>query len=289
MAAAPCKMNMDTRYSVNAKDFKTYTTNEIRKEFLIEQVFQENRITAVYSHVDRMIVLGAMPKDTELNLDKAIYSPDELGMPYFLSGREMGVINIGGPGTVHVDGTGYSLNYLEGLYIPRESRDVVFKADDMGKPPKFYLTSVPAHHTYEVKHITYDSAISTELGDQSMANARVQRQYIHPEVVSSCQLLMGVTMLKEGSVWNTMPPHLHERRMEVYMYFDVKSGEFVNHFMGEPHETRHIIAQNEQAVISPSWSIHSGCGTSSFSFVWAMAGENRDFDDMVRLEKETIR
>jgi 4-deoxy-L-threo-5-hexosulose-uronate ketol-isomerase len=281
-------MRMDTRYSVNAQDFKTYTTKEIRTEFLIERVFEENRITAVYSHVDRMVTLGAMPKDRKLYLNDAVHCPDELGTPYFLAGREMGVINIGGAGSVNVDGISYGMSYLEGLYIPKECKDVVFEADDPQNAPKFFLSSVPAHHAYDVKHIAFDSAISTELGDQSTSNARIQRQYIHPDVVNSCQLLMGVTTLKEGSVWNTMPPHLHERRMEVYMYFDVKKGEFVCHFMGEPDETRHIIMQNEQAVISPSWSIHSGCGTSKFSFVWAMAGENRDFNDMVRLNKEDI-
>jgi 4-deoxy-L-threo-5-hexosulose-uronate ketol-isomerase len=280
---------MDTRYSTNARDFKNYTTQEIREEFLIEMIFQPDKITSVYSHVDRMVVLGAMPAGRELGLNQEINSPEELGSSHFLAGREMGVINIGGPGTIIAAGESYRLERLEGLYIPRECREVSFRSEDGANPAKFYLASVPAHHTYEIKHIRFDEAISMELGDQSTANARIQRQYVHPEVVASCQLLMGVTMLRDGSVWNTMPPHLHERRMEVYMYFDVKQGEFVNHFMGAPEETRHIIAQNEQAIISPSWSIHSGCGTSNFSFIWAMAGENRDFNDMQRLEKETIR
>lgn len=285
-------MNMEVRYSANARDFKRYTTEETRNEFLIENVFEAGKITAVYSHVDRIITMGAMPVEKNLVLDEEFDSRRDLGQPYFLAGREMGVINVGGPGAVCVDGDVYPLERLEGLYIPVGSREVIFQAAGASgaeNPPKYYISTVPAHHRYEVKHITIDKAHADDLGEQKTANARVQRQYIHPSVVDSCALLMGVTSLKEGSVWNTMPPHLHDRRMEVYMYFDVKEGEFVSHFMGEPEETRHIIVGNEQAVISPSWSIHSGCGTSNFSFVWAMTGENKDFDDMERLPKTALK
>ncbi len=280
---------MEVRYSVNARDFKTYTTEQTREEFLVEKVFEPGKITAVYSHVDRIITMGATPVEKDLILDEEFDSKKDLGHPYFLAGREMGVINIGGKGAVAVDGSVYELNRLEGLYIPVGSKEVIFKAADKENPPKYYISTVPAHHRYEVKHITIDKARADDLGEQKTANARIQRQYIHPSVVDSCALLMGVTSLKEGSVWNTMPPHLHDRRMEVYMYFDVKDGEFVSHFMGEQSETRHIIVHNEQAVISPSWSIHSGCGTSNFSFVWAMTGENKDFDDMERLPKTVLR
>ncbi len=280
---------MEVRYSVNARDFKTYTTEQTREEFLVEKVFEPGKITAVYSHVDRIITMGATPVEKDLILDEEFDSKKDLGHPYFLAGCEMCVINIGGKGAVAVDGSVYELNRLEGLYIPVGSKEVIFKAADKENPPKYYISTVPAHHRYEVKHITIDKARADDLGEQKTANARIQRQYIHPSVVDSCALLMGVTSLKEGSVWNTMPPHLHDRRMEVYMYFDVKDGEFVSHFMGEQSETRHIIVHNEQAVISPSWSIHSGCGTSNFSFVWAMTGENKDFDDMERLPKTVLR
>lgn len=280
---------MDVRYSASARDFKRYTTEETRSEFLIEKVFEPEKITAVYSHVDRIITMGAEPVSEDLVLDEEFDSRKELGHPFFLAGREMGVINVGGKGSVAVDGIDYALERLEGLYIPMGSRQVIFRAADRKNPPKYYISSVPAHHQYEVKHITIDKAHADELGEQATANCRIQRQYIHPSVVDSCALLMGVTSLKEGSVWNTMPPHLHDRRMEVYMYFDVKEGEFVSHFMGEPQETRHIIVHNEEAVISPSWSIHSGCGTSNFSFVWAMTGENKDFDDMERLPKAALK
>ncbi|MCI8609569.1 MAG: 5-dehydro-4-deoxy-D-glucuronate isomerase [Firmicutes bacterium] len=280
---------MEVRYSASARDFKRYTTEETRNEFLIEEIFQPEKITAVYSHVDRIITMGAMPLEKDLILDEEFDSKKDLGQPYFLASREMGVINVGGHGAVVVDGTEYAVDRLEGLYIPVGTKEVIFKAFGKEEPPKYYISTVPAHHRYEVKHITIDKAHADDLGEQKTANARIQRQYIHPSVCDSCCLLMGVTSLKEGSVWNTMPPHLHDRRMEVYMYFDVKDGEFVSHFMGEPKETRHIIVHNEQAVISPSWSIHSGCGTSNFSFVWAMTGENKDFDDMERLEKTALR
>ena len=280
---------MEVRYSTNARDFKTYTTEQTRNEFLVEKIFEAEKITAVYSHVDRIITMGAMPISKDLVLDQEFDSKKELGHPYFLAGREMGVINVGGPGAVSVDGTTYEINRLEGLYIPMGSKEVIFKATGTENPPKYYISTVPAHHRYEVKHITMDKAHADDLGEQKTANARIQRQYIHPSVVDSCALLMGVTSLKEGSVWNTMPPHLHDRRMEVYMYFDVKEGEFVSHFMGEPDETRHIIVHNEQAVISPSWSIHSGCGSSNFSFVWAMTGENKELDDMERLTKTVLK
>lgn len=280
---------MEVRYSASARDFKRYTTEETRSEFLIENVFQPGKLTAVYSHVDRIITMGAMPTEKDLVLDEEYDSKKDLGHPYFLAGREMGVINIGGHGAVVVDGTEYGVDRLEGLYIPMGTKEVVFKMGDQGETPKYYICTVPAHHRYEVKHITIDKAHADDLGDQKTANARIQRQYIHPSVCDSCALLMGVTSLKEGSVWNTMPPHLHDRRMEVYMYFDVKEGEFVSHFMGEPEETRHILVHNEQAVISPSWSLHFGCGSSNFSFVWAMTGENKDFDDMERMTKSALK
>ena len=283
------ELRMDVRYSASARDFKRYTTEETRNEFLIEKVFMADRITAVYSHVDRIITLGAMPVERDLVLDEEYCSEADLGQPYFLAGREMGIVNIGGKGRVYVDGTAYELDRLEGLYVPMGTKDVIFQAGNPENPPKFYCSTVPAHHRYAVKHITSEMARAEAKGDISTSNARVQRQYVHPSVVESCSLLMGVTSLQEGSVWMTQPPHLHDRRMEVYMYFDVKDGEFVSHFMGEPKETRHIICHNEQAVISPSWSIHSSCGSSNYSIVWAMTGENKDFDDMDVLAKTDLR
>lgn len=280
---------MDVRYSANARDFKRYTTQETRDEFLIERIFEPNRFTVVYSHVDRIMILGAMPTEKPLNLEDAVNSEKDLGSPYFLAGREMGVINVGDSGMVSVDGEEYKVDHLEGIYIPRETRSVTFTSDSVDAPAKFYMASTPAHRRCAVKHIPIGESIATELGAQATSNARIQRQYIHPDVLDTCQLSMGVTGLKEGSVWCTMPPHIHPRRMEVYMYFDVKPGEFVSHFMGEPQETRHIICTDEQAVISPSWSIHSACGTSNYTFVWAMCGENRDFNDMEIFDKDFLR
>jgi 5-keto 4-deoxyuronate isomerase len=271
---------MDIRYSVNQRDFKRYTTEELRTEFLIPKLFTPDDVEAVYSHVDRVITMGAMPVSGEVKLEKNIDCWKTLGSKYFLEGRELGIINIGGPGTVHAGGEKYRLDNKEGLYVAMGVKDVSFTAEDKANPPKFYMASSPAHHSYKTTYIPFDKAIHRDLGALETSNARTINQYIHPDVLETAQLSMGLTILKPGSVWNTMPTHTHERRMEVYMYFDVPKDNVVFHFMGEPTETRHIVMQNEQAVISPSWSIHSGCGTAAYSFIWAMAGENKVFDDM---------
>ena len=271
---------MDIRYSTNQKDFRLYTTDEIREEFLIETLFVPDDVTAVYSHVDRMVTMGAMPVKDTLKLDKNIDCWKNFGVNYFLERREIGIINIGGKGVVTADGQEYTLDRIEGLYISMGTKEVTLKAVDPANPPKFYMCSTPAHKPCPTTAIPFDKAVHRDLGSLATSNARTINQFVHPDVLETCQLSMGVTILKEGSVWNTMPAHTHERRMEVYMYFDVPEDNVVFHFMGEADETRHIVMKNEQAVISPSWSIHAGAGTSNYSFIWAMAGENRAFDDM---------
>ncbi len=280
---------MDIRYSVNQRDFKRYTTEELRQEFLIPKLFTPDEVEAVYSHVDRVITMGAMPVSGPLKLDKNIDCWKTLGSKFFLEGRELGIINIGGPGTVTADGTDYKLANKEGLYVTMGVKDVSFAAVDKANPPKFYMASSPAHRAYQTTYIPFDKAIHRDLGALETSNARTINQYIHPDVLETAQLSMGLTILKPGSVWNTMPTHTHERRMEVYMYFDVPKDNVVFHFMGEPTETRHIVMENEQAVISPSWSIHSGCGTAAYSFIWAMAGENKVFDDMDAFPTTSLR
>lgn len=270
---------MDIRYSANQKDFKRYTTEEIRKEFLIEKVFVEDDVTAVYSHVDRMVTLGAKPVSQKLSIEKNIDCWKNFGTKFLLERRELGIINIGGPGIVHTDETSYTMGTLDALYLPMGTKKVEFESST-NEPAKFYMSSAPAHKVCPAKHITAEEAAKKDAGEAESSNKRVIRQYIHPAVLETCQLSMGVTSLAPGSVWNTMPTHTHERRMEVYMYFNVPQDHAVFHFMGEAHETRHVVMQNEQAIIAPSWSLHSGCGTSNYTFIWAMAGENRVFDDM---------
>ena len=280
---------MDIRYSVNQRDFKRYTTQEIRDEFLIETLFVPDDVTAVYSHVDRIVTLGAMPVNEELKLDKNIDCWKNFGVHYFLERREIGIINIGGDGVVMADGVEYKLGRIEGLYISMGTKEVSFRAVDAANPPKFYMCTTPAHKPCPTTLVPFEKAIHRDLGAPETSNARTINQFIHPAVLETCQLSMGVTILKEGSVWNTMPSHTHERRMEVYMYFDLSGDNAVFHYMGEPNETRHILMHNEQAVISPSWSIHSGCGSSCYSFIWAMAGENKEFDDMDVLKTLDLR
>ncbi|MDR1519944.1 MAG: 5-dehydro-4-deoxy-D-glucuronate isomerase [Planctomycetota bacterium] len=280
---------MDIRYSANQRDMKRYTTEELRREFFIEKVFAPDDVTGVYSHVDRVIAMGAMPIHKTLRLDQNIDCWKTLGSKFFLAGRELGVINIGGPGLVKADGQEFRLNRIEGLYVSMGTRDVEFKAEKTDNPPKFYMASAPAHRPYPTTAIPYDKAIHREVGALETSNARTINQFVHADVLETCQLAMGLTALKPGSVWNTMPVHTHERRMEVYMYFDLAGDNVVFHLMGEPTETRHIVMGNEQAVISPSWSIHSGCGTSNYSFIWAMAGENKVFDDMDAFPTASLR
>lgn len=269
-------MTLDIRYANHPDDSKHYDTEALRKNYLIEKVFAADDIALTYSHQDRMIAGGAMPVEKELTLG----STKELGTEYFLERREMGIINVGGKGTVVLDGTEYVLDFKEGLYVGMGIKEVVFKSADKSAPAKFYLNSSPAHKTYPTVHITKDKANKRELGSQENMNARTINQFIHPAVCESCSLQMGMTELKPGNSWNTMPSHTHERRMEVYFYFELSGDNVVFHMMGQPQETRHIIMHNEQAVISPSWSIHSGTATSNYTFIWGMCGENQTYDDM---------
>lgn len=271
---------MDIRYSCNQRDFKRYTTEETRKEFLIEKLFEADQVIAVYSHVDRMVTLGVMPVSEKVPLDKGIDIWKNFGTQYFLERREIGMFNVGGEGAVTVDGTVYELGYKDCLYITRGAKEVFFSSKDAKQPAKFYCVSAPAHCSYETRLIKIADAAKKPLGALETSNKRVINQFIHPDVLKTCQLSMGMTVLEPGSVWNTMPAHTHERRMEVYFYFEVPENNVVFHMMGEGNETRHIVMQSEQAVISPSWSIHAGAGTSNYTFIWAMGGENQAFDDM---------
>lgn len=266
---------MEVRHSVHPEDVKRYTTEELRNRFLIQGIFQTNKITMVYSHVDRMITGGVIPvKDTELKAEQG------MGVDYFLERREMGIINIGNAGKVTVDGTDYVLNFTDGLYIGKGAKKIIFSSADANKPAKFYLNSAPAHMTYPTVKVERKSITPNHLGSIDASNERNIYKYFHPEGVKSCQLVMGMTALEPGNMWNSMPCHTHDRRMEVYLYFNLPKDSIVFHYMGEPTETRHLVLKNEEAVISPSWSIHSGVGTHNYTFIWGMAGENQTFDDM---------
>ena len=271
---------MDIRYSCNQRDFKRYTTEETRNEFLIEKLCVADEVVPVYSHVDRMVTVGIMPVNEKVPLDKGIDIWANFGTHYFLERRELGMFNVGGEGTVTVDGVVYELGYKDCLYITMGAKEVTFESKSADAPAKFYIVSAPAHCSYETRLIKIADAAKKPLGALETSNKRVINQFIHPDVLKTCQLSMGMTVLEPGSVWNTMPAHTHERRMEVYFYFEVPENNVVFHMMGEGQETRHIVMQNEQAVISPSWSIHAGAGTSNYTFIWAMGGENQAFDDM---------
>lgn len=278
-------MKIDVRYANHPEDSKHYTTDEIRRHYLIDKIFDSNEILLTYSHVDRIIVGGAMPVNKELTLEAG----DEMGSDYFLERREMGIINIGGGGIVTLDGKESALSMRDGLYAGMGIKEVLFKSLDPENPAKFYINSCPAHQSYPVTKIDTEKAKPIRLGEQKNSNVRTIFQYIHPDVCNSCQLVMGITALEPGNVWNTMPPHTHERRMEVYFYFNMSEDMRVFHFMGQIGETRHIIVKNEQAVISPSWSIHSGVGTSNYTFIWGMCGENQVFTDMDHIKIEDLK
>lgn len=263
------------RFAHHPEDVKNYTTDELRNHFLIPKLFVEDEINLTYTMYDRYIAGGAFPVSKKIKLDTI----DDLKADFFLERRELGVINVGGKGKVTVDGKEYVLAHKEALYVGRGNKDVFFEATE-GEQPYFYLNSTPANKVYPVKKITLADAEVVELGDSKNCNERKINKLIVNSVVETCQLQMGMTELKEGSVWNTMPPHTHTRRMEVYFYFNLEDGQTISHFMGQPQETRHIFMKNHQAVISPEWSIHSGAGTSNYTFIWGMAGENLDYTDM---------
>lgn len=268
--------NYEVRYAIGPNETKQAGTEKLRSEFLIEKLFEADQINLVYSHYDRYIAGGALP----IAIPLALETIDPLKSENFLDRREIGIINVGGEGKILVDGVAYELNYKEALYIGSGTKDVVFESKDKSNPAKFYINSAPAHQSYPTKKVTQEKANILDLGTPETANARTVNQMIVAGIVDTCQLQMGMTELKSGSVWNTMPAHVHDRRMEVYFYFEVPKGQSVCHFMGPTDETRHIWMQNEQAVISAPWSIHSGAGTSNYTFVWGMAGENLDYGDM---------
>ena len=276
---------MELRTASGPKDVKHYDTDRLRDEFLIQDLFNADVIKYVYSHIDRIIVGGAVPVEKALEIEAG----DELRAKYFLERREMGIINIGGKGTVTVDGTAYPMNYKDGIYIGRGSEKIVLSSEDKEKPAKFYFASCPAHTAYPTVLIHPEDCVFQELGSLATCNHRTIRKYILPGQVQSCQLVMGMTSLVEGSVWNTMPCHTHDRRMEVYLYFELGEDDVVFHVMGEPTETRHIVMRNEEAVISPSWSVHCASATRNYTFIWAMCGENQDFDDMDPVAMKDIR
>ena len=280
---------MDIRYSVNQRDFKRYTTEEVRGEFLIENLYKKDEVVAVYSHVDRMVTLGCMPVNEAVSISKGIDVWANFGTDYFLERREIGIFNIGGAGKIKADGEVFEMGYKDCLYITKGTKEVTFESNSPDEPAKFYMVSAPAHTSYKTTFISIEKAAKKPLGSMETSNKRVINQFIHPDVLQTCQLSMGMTVLEPGSVWNTMPAHTHERRMEIYMYFEVPENQVVFHMMGEGQETRHIVMQNEQAVISPSWSIHSGAGTSNYTFIWAMGGENQAFDDMDNIATTDLR
>lgn len=270
---------MEIRTASSPKDVKNYTTERLREEFLIQDLFKAGEIKTVYSHIDRIITGSAVPVKPIV-----LTAGDEIRAEYFLQRREMGVINIGGSGIITIDGTDYEVAYKDGMYIGMGSKDITFKSKDEKNPAKFYFNSAPAHTTYPTVLIKPENCVQVELGKLEESNHRFITKYILPGQVESCQLVMGMTSLKPGSVWNTMPCHTHDRRMEVYLYFDMPENALVFHYMGEPSETRHIVMKNEQAVISPSWSIHAGSGTQAYTFILGMVGENQDFDDMDKVD-----
>ena len=268
---------MKIRYPSHPERVKTYTTAQLRDEFLITDLFKGDQVQLVYSHIDRIISGGACPVSKSLALTA---SQKDLGAEFFLERREVGIVNVGGAGKVIVDGTGYPMARLDGLYVGMGAKDVQFASDYPDTPAHFYFSSTPAHTSYPTTHIPISNAEPIHLGDITNSNKRTIYKYIHPDGPQSCQLVMGVTLLEPNNMWNTMPVHMHARRMEVYFYFDIEGDNVVFHLHGEPNETRHLIVRNEQAVISPSWSIHSGMGTGNYAFIWAMAGENQTFSDM---------
>lgn len=280
---------MDIRYSTGPNDVKRYTTEELRKEFLVTGLYKADEVVSVYSHVDRAVVLGIMPVNDTVSIDKGMDIWKNFGTKFFLERREIGFFNLGGSGKCVVDGKEYTMDNKDCIYITKGVKEVTFSSDNAGDPAKFYGVSYPAHCSYETKFISIKDAAKKPLGDSKTSNKRVINQFIHPDVLETCQLSMGLTIMEEGSVWNTMPVHTHERRMEVYTYFDIPEGNVVYHLMGQPQETRHLVMQNEDAVISPSYSIHSGCGTASYSFIWAMGGENQEFDDMDVVSNTDVR
>ncbi len=276
--------NIEERYGHHPAEVKAMTTEQLREAFLIPKLFNSNNFHFTYTHYDRMIIGGIAPTAAA---ELPVYT--QLKADFFLQRREMGIINIGGAGTIIADGVSYELHKLDCLYLGRGTKDVRFESRETSEQAKFFILSAPAHQTYPSTLMKSKDATPAELGSAATSNQRTIYKYIHEDGIKSCQLVMGLTILKEGNVWNTMPAHTHNRRMEVYLYFDVKENQSVFHFMGEPQQTRHLVMLDGDAVISPPWSIHSGCGTASYAFIWGMAGENQSFADMDAIEIRNLK
>ncbi|MDP4290151.1 MAG: 5-dehydro-4-deoxy-D-glucuronate isomerase [Bacteroidota bacterium] len=279
------KTLIEERFGTNPNDFKSYTTEVIRKEFLVEGLMQPDTVKWVYSHNDRLMVGGIMPVEEQLSLQTL----DLLRAQYFLERRELGIINTGGSGVVYADGLAWNLESKDALYIGKGVREVMFESMDPQNPARFYVNSATAHTTYPTKRIKLSEAIHVQTGSLESSNARVINKLIVNQLLETCQLQMGLTELQPGSVWNTMPAHTHSRRMEAYYYFNVPDDQMICHFMGQPQETRHIWMKSEDAVISPAWSIHSAAGTSNYVFIWGMAGENLDYGDMDNVNPQELK
>ncbi|AJI83549.1 5-keto-4-deoxyuronate isomerase [Yersinia enterocolitica] len=278
---------MQIRQSIHSDHARQLDTAGLRREFLIENIFVSDEYTMTYSHIDRIIVGGILPVEKTVSIGDEVGK--QLGVSYFLERRELGVINIGGPGLITVDGQVYEIGNQEALYVGKGAKEVTFNSLESSKPAKFYYNSAPAHTTYPNKKITLAEAAPQTLGDDATSNRRTINKYIVPDVLPTCQLTMGLTKLAPGNLWNTMPCHTHDRRMEVYFYFDMDEETAVFHMMGQAQETRHLLVHNEQAVISPSWSIHSGVGTKRYTFIWGMVGENQVFGDMDHIAVSELR
>jgi 4-deoxy-L-threo-5-hexosulose-uronate ketol-isomerase len=278
---------MDIRQSIHSDHARMLDTEGLRREFLIPEVFRPGEMTMTYSHIDRIVVGGVMPLAAPVGLPEGIGKT--YGVDFFMQRRELGLINIGGTALVDIDGRTYEVGTDEALYIGMGARVLEFRSTDPARPAKLYYNSAPAHRTLPTRRLTLADAASVSLGSVAAANRRTIHKFLVPEVIETCQLCLGMTKLEEGSLWNTMPSHTHERRMEVYLYFNIAPDAAVFHMMGEPQQTRHIVVHNEQAVISPSWSIHSGVGTRAYTFIWGMVGENQTFDDMDQIATADLR
>ena len=278
---------MQIRQSIHSDHAKQLDTQGLRREFLVEEIFTADRLTMTYSHIDRIVFGGMMPVHSTLGFSDDLGKT--FGVSYFLERRELGLINIGGPGVVVVDGTTYEVGNAEALYVGMGARELSFASVSADQPAKFYYNSAPAHVNYPTRKVTQAQASPSTIGEVATSNRRTIYKYLVPDVLPTCQLVMGMTQLEEGSLWNTMPCHTHERRMEVYFYFNMKDDAAVFHMMGKPDETRHVVMHNEQAIISPSWSIHSGVGTQAYTFIWGMCGENQVFGDMDHVAVKDVR
>ncbi len=277
---------MEVRFSPDRNGYKKMNSDELRKTFLIDSIFKPDSIDMVYSDIDRSITGSAIPVSKSLKLES---SKKEMAADYFAERREIGIINIGDEGEITVDGTKYKMEKKDALYIGKGSKEIVFSSKDSKNPAMYYISSYPAHTALPTKHSKFSEATPVKLGSVKDANKRTIYKYIHPEGIKSCQIVMGLTELDEGSTWNTMPVHTHQRRSEVYLYFNLEKDSILFHLLGEPSETRHIVVRNLQAVLSPSYSIHSGVGTQNYTFIWSMGGENQAFDDMDWVSMETLK